>query len=60
MVKTIMLGIITMIFSFFVATGFVHAQTTTPYSTTTPTATTTPTPSTSPSTPGAPNTGFGY
>jgi hypothetical protein len=60
MVRTIMLGIVTMVFSFFVVAGFVHAQTTTPTDTATPTVTTTPTPSTSPTTPGAPNTGFGY
>lgn len=60
MLKTIIMGMVVFALSFFVATGFVNAQTatSTPSPTTTPATTITPT--TTPSTPGAPNTGFGY
>lgn len=56
MMKGLFIGFAVFVFSFFVAAGMIHAQTTTPTSSPTPT----PTSSSNSSTPGAPNTGFGY
>jgi hypothetical protein len=59
MIKTLITGTFALVFSFFLVTGIVSAQTATPSPSKTVTTTPSPTPSGT-NTPGAPQTGFGH